>query len=211
VSVTVVSCLFNPWRGYQRFLPGWASAIAALERSPDHIIIAGDSEPATLRLACSWRYPQAYYLQRAIEVAATEWVWIVDIDDTALPHALNGIDDVDADVWTMGYVRSDGEVYTVPELTATEVYDSPRNVIPAGSAIRTEAFHESGGFLDIAFQDWALWRRLAEHGATFATTGRVDYRYNRHPATRGALELTADRRHEHLAEMHAAEETLAAR
>lgn len=200
MSVTVVSCAYNGWEKYQ---PAWSASVEALERQPDAVIVRGDF--GMDRGQCPWKHKQAHYLQQAIEAADTDWVWILDIDDEALPDALNGIDDVAADVWMMGYERSDGEVYIPPGLTAAEVYDSPKNLIPAGSAIRTEAFRDCGGYLDVALQDWALWRRLAENGATFETSGRAHYRYNRHPATRGETELTAAARPEHMAEMLAAE------
>lgn len=203
MSVTVVSCVYNGWGRYQ---PAWAASVAALERQPEDTIIRGDDIFGIGDGDCPWKHPQAYYLDQAVRAAETDWVWILDIDDTALPDALNGIDAVTADVWMMGFERSDGEIYIPPALTAAEVIDSPRNLIPAGSAIRTAAFRDCGGYLDVALQDWALWRRLAENGATFETSGRAHYRYNRHPATRGETELTVDRRPEHMAEMLAAEE-----
>ena len=92
-----------------------------------------------------------------------------------------------------------------PPLTAAEVYDSPRNLIPAGSFIRTEAFRECGGYLDVALQDWSLWRRLSLHGARFESSDRAHYGYMRHPRTRGATELTVDARAEHFDEMREAE------
>lgn len=206
--MTVVSCLYG--HGYERFQRDWILSINHLDRKADDVVLMGDLAayiPSfSDRVRCEWKYPQAFWLQRAIESAETDWVWILDIDDTALPDALNGIDDVEADVWAMGYVRSDGEVYVPPPLTANEVLSNPRNVIPAGSAIRTKAFHACGGYLDVALQDWALWRALARNGATFQTSGRAHYRYNRHPATRGETELTAARRAEHMAEMEAAED-----
>lgn len=199
MSVTVVSCMYG--LAYRRFRGRWEESVRALERKPDDfcIVAPGNVEE------CPWRHPQAYYLQQAIEKSDTDWVWILDIDDTALPDALNGIDDVEADVWAMGYERSDGEVYIPPQLTAAEVLASPKSLIPGASAIRTEAFRACGGFSDVALQDWALWRALARNGATFESSERPHFRYNRHPATRGETELTLERRADHMAEMLAAD------
>lgn len=206
LSITVVSCVYG-LRGYHKFVPAWAESVAALEHKPDAAFVASDRPiDSVYRKVCPWRHPQAFWLQVAIQEAQTDWVWILDIDDTALPDALNGIDDVDADVWMCGYVRSDGEVYVPPPLTAAEVLAAPTTLIPAGSAIRVDAFRNCGGYLDVALQDWALWRALARNGATFETSGRANYRYNRHPSTRGATELTIDRRAMHTAEMLAAEQ-----
>lgn len=209
MSVTVVSCIYG-LRGFEKFRAAWNLSVDALERPAQSRIIAGDhasyAPSFAGRSSCPWRYPQAYYLQQAIEQADTDWVWILDIDDIALPDALNGIDDVTADVWTMGFEVPDGETYIPPPMTADDVLSAPTSLIPGTSAIRTEAFRRCGGFLDVAFQDWALWRSLARDGATFETSGRVHTRYNQHPGSRCATELTADRRAEHMAEMLAAEE-----
>jgi hypothetical protein len=209
MSVTVVSCVYGE-RGYERFVPRWAEHIAALNTRPDHVIVAGDCThdlPAFVKAIvkpCPWLHPQAFYLQEAINAAPTDWVWIVDIDDRAMPDALDGIDEVAADVWAVGYT-SVTDTYVPPAFTAEEVLAASTSVIPAGSAIRTEAFRRCGGFRDVAFQDWALWRSLAETGATFASSGRVGYRYRRHDIARTAVELTSERRAGHLAEMMAAE------
>jgi hypothetical protein len=213
VSVTVVSCVYGD-RGYERFIPRWAEAVLALDPRPDHVLVAGDGAyglPPFIRSIirpCPWLHPQAFYLQQAIEAVTTEWVWIVDIDDLAFPDALAGLDDVDADVWAVGFLRSDGELYLPPPLTGRDVLDAQTSVIPAGSMIRTAALLECGGFRDVALQDWALWRALADRGAVFASSDRAHYRYERHPVTRGATELTAERRPAHLAEMMATEGTL---
>lgn len=205
MSVTVVSCVYGD-RGYERFLSEWDYAIRHLDPRPDSAIVISD-RAQTLKGAhvlvapsCRWQHPQAYYLQLAVERARTDWVWIVDIDDQALPDALEGLEAVTADVWAVGYI-SEGETYVPPAWTAQEIAGSSRNVIPAGSMIRTEAFQRAGGFPDAAFQDWGLWRRLARSGATFESSTRPHYRYNRHATTRTAVELVPERRGHHLAEM----------
>lgn len=214
MSISVISCLYGE-SGYQRFIRAWAEHIAALNRRPDHVIVAGDHAcemPPFVRhiiRPCPWLHPQAFYLQEAIENASTDWVWIVDIDDLAMPDALDGIDECAADVWMVGYRRSDGTEYVPAPVSAQEVLAASTSVIPAGSAIRVEAFKRAGGFRDVAFQDWALWRSLAERGATFASSGRVGYRYRQHSRARTAVELSDDRRAGHLAEMMATEGVLA--
>lgn len=155
----------------------------------------------TLSAACMWRHPQAYYQHFAIELVETEWVWLVDADDLVMPDALRGLEDVEADVWQVGFRRSDGELYLPPQISNEEYLASWRNVYTAGSMIRTEAYHQAGGFRDLALQDWALWRSLAEAGAVFQASDRAHYHYMRHPYTRGETELTMDARPGHVAEM----------
>jgi hypothetical protein len=77
-------------------------------------------------------------LHDAIMAATSEWVWILDIDDLALPDALDGLDKVDGDVWQMGYQTDDGHGnvsgYEPPQLTAEEYLDQRGNPFTAGSA-----------------------------------------------------------------------------
>lgn len=202
MSVTVVSSLYGD--RFRRFVPRWRAAIGALSPAADRVIVGSDSEieisgVKVVASFCHWRYPQAWHLQQAVMAAETEWVWIVDIDDVALPDGLAGLELVAADVLAVGYER-EGETY-VPPADLDVMGD--RNRIPAGSMIRTDVFRECGGFRDVALQDWALWRSLARAGATFAASDRAHYRYMRHPHTRGTTELTLNVRDEHMAEMEA--------
>lgn len=208
MSVSVVSCLYGE-RGYDEFARRWIASLNALNTKPAEIIVHSDRSSLFIPGAhvfaaeCDWANPQAFHLQRAITLAAlvSEWVWILDMDDEALPDALDGLDDVDADVWQMGYLRSDGEEYVPPQLNAAGFLSSSRNVFTAGSAIRTEAFMGCGGFPDAAFQDWGLWRRLANHGATFETSGRAHYKYTLHERSRTVTELLPGMRQRHLDEI----------
>lgn len=208
MSVTVITCAYGT--RYGRFIPNWCETIAKLDPKPDKVIVATDEMylcPGAdiVKVSdCPWEYPQAFYLSAAVAIARTEWVWIVDIDDYAMPDALQGLEDVDADVWQMGFKRSDGETYVVPQLSNTEYLASDRNVYTAGSAFRVKAFRDCGGFPDVALQDWALWRRMAANGARIVSSGRTHYHYMRHAYTRGETELTLDHRAAHLAEMEAA-------
>lgn len=181
-------------------------AIRNLETPPDQIIIGTDKP--TYESSCesvsenTWTHPQAYHLNDAISQASTDWIWICDIDDVAMPAALNGIEDVQEDVWQMGYLRNpDGLLYIPPQLGCAEIIASDRNQFVGTSAFRRDAFEEVGGFPDVALQDWALWRRMARHGMRFKSSGRAHFHYWRHAATRGATELTMEHRDSHLAEM----------
>lgn len=207
MSVTVVSCVYGTT--HWKFANRWRSAISRMDPYPDAIIVASDTtmrRAVTVNAVCTWRHPQAFYLNKAIELARTEWVWICDIDDIAHPWALKGLDEVEADVWQMGYNRDSGEsltIYLPPQLTNAEYLSSERNVYVAGSAIRVKAFREIGGFRDVALQDWDLWIRLAEAGASFESSGRTHFDYMRHPDARGEVDTTFGYREEHLAEMRA--------
>lgn len=211
-DVSVISCLYGD--SHDQFIEEWFARIVLLVPEPHAVIIGTDrshglSAVTVAEAECTWKHPQAFHLQAALDLVETEWVWIHDIDDLAFPDALAGLDDVVADVWQMGYLRSDGETYLPPQLTAAEVLASDRNPFVAGSCVRVGKLREVGGFPDVALQDWALWRALARADATFEASGCVHFHYRRHPQTRGAVELTAGHRQEHMAEMLAWEETVA--
>ena len=206
-DVTVISCLYG--RTHDRFLWEWLAAVRKLDPAPVEVIVATDryrhitdgALEVFRRRNDGSRYPQAFYLNRALDEVETDWVWIHDIDDLAFPDALEGVEDVDADVFQMGYERSDGVVYLPPTLSAEDVLASLRNPFVAGSCVRTAALRAVGGFPDIALQDWGLWLQLARAGATFAASDRPRFHYRRHGATRGARELTLAEREAHMAEM----------
>ena len=208
VNVTVISCIYGD--SHDRFLAEWEGGIRRLDPQPESVIVATD-HPRAIRCAkvviasAIGKHKQAYHLNRALRDVETEWVWIHDIDDIAHPDALEGIENVDADVWQLGYERSDGMRYLPPQLVRAEVLLSERNPFVAGSCIRTEALRRIGGFPDLALQDWAIWRRLARADATFESSRRTHFWYRRHASTRGRLELTLDRRAADMEEMFWAE------
>lgn len=201
MSVTVVSCVYGD--RFPHFIPRWQLFVNALTPAADAVIVASDRvhdiKGAEVVVSdCPWKHPQAWYLNQAIEAAETDWVWIVDIDDCAMSDGLRGLEDVEADVWQVGYRRSDGEVY-IPKI-ASHCYVEG-NLCVAGSMIRKDAFP---GFSDVAFQDWNLWTQLVIAGADFAYSDRAHYHYMRHPHTRSETELTPETRDAHIQEMNLA-------
>jgi hypothetical protein len=209
MSVTIISCLYGDT--HDRFVGEWLAGIARLNPKPAAVIVATD-HPRKLRGAkvkigaCSWKHPQAFYLNTALHHVETDWVWLHDIDDYAFEDALQGLDDVAADVWQMGYERSDGEFYLPPHMDCVEVLAAERNPFVAGSCVRTAALRSVGGFADLALQDWALWRALAREGASFQSSDRTHFYYRRHSQARGERELTVQHRPDDMSEMTSWEE-----
>ena len=209
MSVTVVSCAYGP--RFVGFVPRWAEAVDAMQPRPDKVIVAADRwvdlwiDGAELFEAeCSWKHPQPFYYNLAISRAATEWVWVVDIDDYAKRDGLHGLNMVAADVWQMGFDSTDGETYVVPQWSNEDYLASERNVYVNGSAFRKEAFDAVGGYRDLALQDWDLWRRLARAGASFQSSGRTHFDYVQHDwQTHRSKKMALSNRPEQLAEMMA--------
>lgn len=214
VDVTILSCLYGDT--HDAYLIDWLNAVGLLNPAPCEVIIATDRyrhltsvlEVSRLRQDRN-TYPQAFHLNSALKEVRSEWVWIHDIDDLAFHDALKGIDHIDADVVQCGYERSDGETYIPPMMSNEEILALDHNPFVAGSFVRTDILLDSGGFPDVALQDWALWRRLALVGAVFAPGDRPRFRYMRHGLTRGATELTVEERGKHMAEMYAWEDKVA--
>lgn len=201
MSVTVVSCVYGD--RFPHFIPRWGLFVRALAPAPDAVIVGSDRDhdirdAYVVATDCPWRHPQAWHLNQAIQAADTDWVWIVDIDDCAMADGLKGLEAVTGQVWQVGYRRSDGETY-IPSEAA--LY-ADGNMFTAGSFIRRDLFLAIGGFRDVAFQDWDLWRRIGPWPVEFS--GRAHYHYMRHPHTRSATELTPDTREAHVEEMRLA-------
>lgn len=207
VDVTIISCLYG--NSHDDYLGDWLAAVKRLDPAPREVIIATDRYRhltdgvlEVFRRRNGWTYPQAFFLNAALAEVQTDWIWILDIDDVAYPDALSDIDEGTADVFQMGFLRSDGETHVPSPLDLLQLDE--RNGLVAGSMVRTEAIRGVGGFRDVALQDWDLWSRLAEAGAFFAFSDRPRFLYRRHANTRGARELTMAERTRHMAEMEAA-------
>jgi hypothetical protein len=213
VDVTIISCLYGTT--HDDYLSDWLHAVGMLNPAPREVVIGTDRYRHVTSVLEVFRrrqdrdsYPQAFHLNSALEQVTSEWVWIHDIDDLAFPDALEGIEQVDADVVQCGYERSDGEVYIPPVMGIADFLASSNNPFVAGSFVRTDILLDAGGFPDCALQDWALWRRLATIGAVFAGGDRPRFKYMRHGQTRGATELTLEERGKHMREMLRWEDSL---
>jgi hypothetical protein len=206
--VTIVSCVYGS--SHDRFVDEWAEAVSHLEPAPADVIVATDRDrhipgASVMYSRCPWDHPQAFYLQMAAMVSGTDWVWIVDIDDLAFTDGLAGLDEVEEDVWQLGYLSSEGHQHLPPQMTAADYLNLNGNPFSGASMFRTAIFDLCGGFTDVAFQDWSLWRRMARMGATFKASDRPHFEYRRHSDTRTAVELIPDNRTLNLLEMMRAE------
>ncbi len=205
VDVTVVAALYGD--AYDKHVAAWLESLQAMSPRATRAIIGADhiidADDATIVVTdCQWRHPHAWHLQQAINQATTEWVWVLDIDDTALPDALAGINDVDADVWQMGY-QNGSQTYRVPQLTNTEYLARTGNCYVGASAIRAAAFNQVGGYDDLGFQDWGLWRKMCRAGMRFESSGRANFAYKTGGRTAG--EFTRENRNRYMLELAAVE------
>lgn len=189
MSVTVISCLYGST--HDRFYMDWLAAVHKLDPAPAEVIVATDRYRhltdgvlEVFHRNNSFRFPQAFYLNKALDAVETDWIWQLDIDDLAFPDALADIDLQGVDVFQMGYERSDGLIH-LPRA------DGPLNQYVAGSLIRTGAIRHIGGFRDVEHQDSDIWKRLLEVGAVFAAADRPRFYYRRHTDARTEREARA--------------------
>lgn len=120
-----------------------------------------------------------------LRAVGTDWTAILDDDDLIDPDHLESLAAVRADI-----------VYPFTRITGREgwhfgnyPFDAERlrkgNYIPVTALVRTDLLRELGGWrhaseCNAGFEDWDLWLRALDAGATFATTERVTWTYRFH-------------------------------
>jgi hypothetical protein len=182
VGVTLWTTCFGT---YGRFLDGWQDA--ALQAGADEVLVVSDvprpvSDGVRLLVASTpFQYQEAGLRNVACEHASEDWLWQIDVDDRILPGAASMVEGQTAGVVQVGYIRSDGFEY-VPRALRADVYlNCEGNPYVSGSPFTREAYLLSGGFPDVAWSDWGLWRRMARAGVAVAAAGRVAYLYRWEP------------------------------
>jgi hypothetical protein len=179
-TVGVFGIQFDGW--YEDWIDGWFDA--CLLAQPDQIVLVCDQDrwvPDGVQLIvappCDQRYPIPYYSNIAVSALTTDWCWNMDIDDLIYPDALQEIRVVDADVYAAGLLTSTGTKALSRRLDCDRVWRSLDNLVNAGSAFRKSMWVQVGGYPDIGFHDWGLWRLMAREQARFVASGWPLYWY----------------------------------
>lgn len=190
--MTVGICSVAYGETYHRFLIEWSQAVAALEKQPTVVTIIHDGVSQEIKDAVNdcvpvmWVedhtttytvHPQ-FLVNTAISFTKCDWIVKLDADDLILPHALNNLSQVTADVVNFGYRINERDVVSHP-VTAQQVLQRSHNPISSCSPFRRWLW-ERNPFRDMLFDDWGFWVEAAREGATFAATGTVDYVYRVH-------------------------------
>jgi len=182
VGVTLWTTCFG---SYGRFLDGWLDA--ALQAGAGEVLVVSDivrPVPAGVRLVVTstdFKFREAGFRNTACEYAEHDWLWQIDVDDRIAPGAARMVEGHTAGVVQVGYHRSDNMIYIPPAIPNERYLSSGGNCYVSGSPFTRQAFEVSGGFPDIAWSDWGLWRRMARAGVTFAAANEVAYWYRWEP------------------------------
>lgn len=189
MTIAIVTSVYGD--EYLAFLPGWAQAVAALDRKPDSIAIAYNGQASEYQAAVNdlldvtwvadlrpYRVHPQVRVNAAIAATQDDWIVKMDVDDRLLPHALSGWEDADADVVNFGYTVGAMQLPS-RQVSASEMLRKAGNSIGSGSPFRRWVW-EQNPFEDRAYDDWVFWIKAARAGARFTATGRVDYTYTQH-------------------------------
>jgi hypothetical protein len=202
MTVSIVTVLFGD--AYDRYLAPWIDA--SLAAKPDDILVVTDMPRChehhyardrvteiTTGGATGWRFPISALLNRAFQWATTDWVWFVGIDDTIRPDALTVLNGNDhADTVQVGYARSDGYNHAPPAWTNADILRHTNNSLVGCSPVKRDAWLRVGGYPDVAFEDWAMWRKMARAGCVFAYTNQIAVDYYWHPETNATMRHLSD-------------------
>jgi hypothetical protein len=90
--------------------------------------------------------------------------------------------ETDADVVAVGLKISDSANYIPQAISNDTIINTESNYLNCGSPIRRVAWEKVGGYPDIAFTDWGMWRILARADAKFYFPNRVGYIYRKDSA-----------------------------
>ena len=183
VDVTIITAVYGD--DYDHFIPGWIEAVNSLTLKPKRIIMGSDkvhqiaiqngidtvldAEPET-----KWRSP--FFWNKCAQEAKTKWVWVLDIDDRFRPDALEGLEKQDCDIWLVGMAVNGRDKYLPPHKTNEEIFTEPHCSFCCGSPIQ-KSWLEKCSYPEVAFADWAMWRKSARLGAKFGWANKVAYDY----------------------------------
>lgn len=137
---------------------------------------------------------------KALEETPEEFVIFLDADDRLDNNYIKEMEQGKADIRVpaVRYIRNKvATVAHVPSVVACQdVHTGPcsapcltgGNYIVVGAVARTEALRWVGGFRDWPmYEDWDLWLRCYQNGATFETLDRAVYIAHHHANSRNRL------------------------
>lgn len=187
MSITVVVPTFGDdpiWREYAE------RAVASARTQAPTIHVHGDN--------------LADARNKALCMVETQYVIHLDADDTLSPGYVNAMLQGSADVRVprVRNMRTPHRVPYSPNVYAHHHLCQPEcllqgNYIVVGAAVRTELAKQVGGWWDESiYEDWSLWLRCQQAGATFEHISDAVYEFHWRPESRNHSGEAFRERHE---------------
>jgi hypothetical protein len=182
VDVTIITAVYGD--KYDHFIDGWIEAVEALENKPKQIIIGTDKHKninakQVIRSTENVKWRSPFFWNACAEQAKTKWIWVCDIDDRLKPEALNNLEKQECDIWQVGYqVQGSSEIYIPPNLINETIYTEPYCYFCCASPIQ-KSWWEQCHYPEVAYADWAMWRKSARLGARFGYANQALYNYRK--------------------------------
>jgi hypothetical protein len=182
VNVTIITAVYGD--KYDHFIEGWIEAVENLENKPKQIIIGTDKHKninakQVIRSTENVKWRSPFFWNACAEQAKTKWIWVCDIDDRLKPEALNNLEKQECDIWQVGYqVQGSSEIYIPPNLINETIYTEPYCYFCCASPIQ-KSWWEQCHYPEVAYADWAMWRKSARLGARFGYANQALYDYRK--------------------------------
>jgi hypothetical protein len=182
VDVTIITAVYGD--KYDHFIDGWIEAVENLENKPKQIIIGTDKHKnihakQVIRSTENVKWRSPFFWNACAEQAQTKWIWVCDIDDRLKPEALNNLEKQECDIWQVGYqVQGSSEIYIPPNLINETIYTEPYCYFCCASPIQ-KSWWEQCHYPEVAYADWAMWRKSARLGARFGYANQALYDYRK--------------------------------
>ena len=130
---------------------------------------------AHLHMLDSERKGGAITKNRLIDFADTEWLMILDDDDTLLPNHVEALYSrrEEADI-IYSYALGDNR-YNRPFSAEGLLADS---IVSHTALFRRSMFHNLGRFEEKLGYDWLLWKKAHEHGYAFLSIPDITWHYD---------------------------------
>jgi hypothetical protein len=182
VDVTIITAVYGD--KYDHFIDGWIKAIENLELKPKQVIMGSDkyrnaNVKQVIRKTDNVKWRSPFFWNQCAGKAKTKWIWICDIDDRLKPNALNNLEAQTCDIWQVGYqVQNSTETYVPPNMRNESIYSEPYCYFCCASPIQ-KSWWEKCNYPEVAYADWAMWRKSARLGANFGYANEALYWYRK--------------------------------
>jgi len=183
MSIAIVTSFYN---GYEQFLPQWIESINNLTVKPTRIItVASGPFKYDGKNPITYFIPEhrgmGYARNMAVELADSEWIMYLDIDDIILPRTLEYAEKyINADVICGGLKITGDRGDRIKMYPHASLENALQGInVCCSHAIYRKSLWEQSPYLEINdYIEQPLWAGFARLGAKFVGTEEVFTQYN---------------------------------